>query len=175
MRILVPCKLGDKFTAYKFKDWINGKRAYVKEKECIFYGFSKFICTTPCLGTPMIYAKQFDCSEEKISGIYEYDAMKGYKDFVPAYEIEIPDYMFEEGILSQKGFDSNRKGHLSGLKMKDGIVLADIIVPPTYEHIELEYPKEIEYITLEQIPHMYMMFRFNFAGSHMCEVENVYQ
>lgn len=166
MKILVPCKLGEKFSEYKFIDWIEGRRAYRLYRECVFSGFDKFTDNgRECfLSVPTIYAEH----NGKLSFIsYDmlYDDKGGLKEFIPQYEIDIPDYMFLEGNLEAKGFQSKRIGHFGGLRLQDGKIMADMIVRPHYEHLHFEYPLEIEYKPLGNKLQMDIVFQFDFRGS----------
>ena len=136
MDILVPCKLGELFQTYKFDDWVEGKRSYCKKGIEKFLWFDKFVCNTHCLSIPTIHT-QF--------GHYQYDEELGYKEFIPKYNMVIPNYMFEFGNLFEKGFNSSRTGKLFSLLFQDGVIIADIVTQPRYEHIRLKYPLELQY------------------------------
>lgn len=136
MQILVPCKLGEKFQTYKFKDWIDGNRVYRKGAMEEFIWVEKFVCDTHFLSIPKINTS---------SDWYEFDEELGLYGFDPKYVMEIPDYMFKDSILLDKGIDSKRRGHITSLHMQDGKIIADFVCQPRYEHIQLEYPLEVTY------------------------------
>ena len=141
MEIIVPCKLGEAFQTYKFKDWIDGNRVYRKAAVEEFVWVEKFVCNTHCLSIPKIFTS---------TDWYEFDEELGFYGFDPKYIMEIPDYMFEDSNLLDKGMQSKRVGHISSLHMLNGQVIADFVCKPNYEHIRLEYPFELIYHPIEQ-------------------------
>ena len=123
MQIYLPCKLGEKFTAFKFKDWANGERIYENNSEpYVLTGFSKG------LFYPQVYAS---------GHIIGYDPTGKFgKDFECRYILSIP--LGKEGALEDFGFPGKRKVMLYGLRYIEGQLKAEFITTDRYEH--LYYP-----------------------------------
>ena len=142
MVIYLPCRIGEEFTRLKFKDWINGKRVYTEGGRRTLRGFDAFDCTTRSLAIPTVYA-----DKEFIS----YDHLGEFaQEFTPKYKVSVD--VKTEYKLSDRGFPSSKTGHLSGIVLEDGYLLADFITKDRYEHLRYAIKDNLQYVGVDEEP-----------------------
>lgn len=139
MLIYLPCRLGEKFTKLKFKEWSNGKRVYVEAGETTLNGFSVFDCQTKSLAIPIIYTSD---------GFLQYDHTGEFgQEFKPKYKIEIPLW---EKKLCDAGFPGKKTVIVHGLHYQNGKLLMDLVTTDRYEHLLFPIKDNIKYALLDE-------------------------
>ena len=137
MVLNLPCKLGEEFTALKFKEWVDGVQVYEEDKRYTLKCVDRGLYGTDCIG--------YDgCNNGKFFSYGEFS-----KQYINSADCKlvINDAYFESTKLSIWGFPSDRIGYLLGFKIEGSYILAHFVVLPRYEHFyyaikELNYGEE---------------------------------
>lgn len=135
MEIYLPCKIGEKFTERKFKEWEKDKRVYADGAERTLKGFNAQVFVTKSLAIPTIVTND---------NFLEYDVTGEFlQQFTPKYKIIVD--VNTKYKLSDRGFPSEKTGILFGIIKQGENLLADFIAGDRYEHIYYTIKDNIKY------------------------------
>lgn len=136
MIIYLPCKLGEQFSPLKFKDWVNGERVYEEAPQRVLQSFSK------SLFNPSIFAE---------GAIYSYDPTgKSGKGYNPKYKVSVD--FGKTAKLCEMGFPGSRTVQLYGIRLSEGIIMAEFVTTDRHEHIYYPIKDTLQYSGLDEEP-----------------------
>lgn len=135
MVIYLPCRLGEKFTELKFKNWANGKRIYEPGQRMTLTGLTKGL-----------FYPDVKTGDGKILG---YDRTGEFpQEYEPKYKISVD--LGKTGKLRDMGFPANRTAKLYGICVKDGALMAEFVTTDRYEHLLYPIKDNIKYAQLDE-------------------------